>query len=66
MVLFMREKHVEQITLLEKRDRHHTINIQKYKVRVETDDQGHPTDALPSDAQTSEYYEMDRLYRRII
>lgn len=40
------------------RNHYPTINIQKYKVRAITDDQGCQKDALPSDVQTLEYYGM--------
>ena len=42
--------------LLQKRDRHPTINIQKWKCSIETDDQGRLKGNLPADDQKSEYY----------
>ena len=41
---------------LQKRDRHPTLNVQMFKVAVETDDAGRPTGDLPGDDQKSEYF----------
>lgn len=58
VVCFIREKHVGQISPLKVNDHHPTINIQKYKVWVETDNRGCQKGALLTDAQTLEYYEI--------
>lgn len=41
---------------LKKRDRHPSIGVQKYKVRIETDDAGRPVGDLPGDDQCSLYF----------
>jgi len=41
------------------RDRDPTINVQKYKVKVETDDAGRLTGELPGDDQISEYFKVN-------
>lgn len=43
---------------VKKRDRHPALSIQKYTVRVETDDAGRPKGALPGADQTSQLHQM--------
>jgi hypothetical protein len=43
---------------VKKRDRHPTLNVQKYNVRVETDDAGRPKGDLPGEENVSEYFQV--------
>lgn len=44
--------------VVKKRDRHPTLNVQKYKVHVETDGDGRPKSDLPGEENLSEYFQV--------
>lgn len=46
---------------LKKRDRHPTMNFQKYKAKIEVDDSGRPKGDLPGVDQQSEYFRVVEL-----
>lgn len=51
-------EHSGEYGLLKKRNRHPTIQVQKYKERVATDEEGRPKGCLPPDDQKSPYFEV--------